>query len=439
MLISWLRNRHELSRLSRRLLRSESSLFYKTIQGLRHENAALREKAARDLSEWMERGLSPIEGVEALRFAGQPFPPRLESAWRGYDVLLVEAAQSAPHPSYVHVIRDSFAMYSVEARWEALILLSVIPDRGAAYAFTDLLSLAIRQHGFNVLPLGPLSAEPRFPDILFPDLFGYLDEPQHTEAIWNVTLRFCEEGLLQATDLRGVCGKLVADYRALKRALFSAQRCDGLAWMWAESYTSLRFKASLLLDLMGWVRSDAVITELVEALAFTDPRLKTFAMLSLICHDRVPRFHHRVAAVQSAETRNLLHDRLSAAGREDLFPVEYATQDAFAESDLVAWLVFPTELARAPDQIELMQIQPFKSDDDPDGGDNEIYLFRFRVHEPHWAAEKGWMAGIAGPFPRHGPPTTEGLGATFSRFEPWDSQSPEEHLESILGLFDSRS
>jgi len=439
MFVSWVHRRRELASLARRLLRSETSLFSKTIQGLRHDNPIMREKAARDLSEWMERGLNPVEGVEALRFAAQPFPPRMESTWRGYDVLLVELAQSDPHPSYVHIIRDSFAMYSIEARWEALILLSAIPDRGAAYAFTDLLSLAMRQHDFNVLPVAPLTGEPRFPDIFFPDLFDYLDAPQHAESVWSVTLRFCEEGLLRASNLRPVCDKLVADYRALKVALFSAQRSDGTAWMWEESYSGLRYKAALLLDLMGFVRSDSVITELVEALAFTDPRLKAFAMLSLIRHDRVPRFHHRVAVAQSPETRNLLMDRLRAMGREDLFPIEYSTQDAFAESDLASWLVFPTELGRAPDHIELMQVEVMNNPEDTEGGELEIYLFRFRVKKPHWASEKGWMAGISGPFPCAGDATTDSLGATFSCFESWDSQTPVEHLESILGLFDSRS
>ena len=117
-------------------------------------------------------------------------------------------------------------------------------------------------------------------------------------------------------------------------------------------------------------------------------------------------------------------------GRETLFPLAFRTQEAFAESEMVNWLIFPTELGRAPDKIELEAIVPR----DTPSGAVQYYVFRFRTLPPHWAAKDGWLAGGAGPFLTKDGPTTEGGGDTFSTFTRWESKTTEEHARELTGV-----
>lgn len=128
------------------------------------------------------------------------------------------------------------------------------------------------------------------------------------------------------------------------------------------------------------------------------------------------------------ETRKVLYETLLEFKRLDLFPRAHLTWEAMAEADLVLWLCHPNELGSPPDEIELMAKVPTPSATAPPN--SRYFVFRFRVKPPHWAANDGWMAGVAGPYPTAGEPAPDARG-TFSRFEAYDSRSPEEHVKVI--------
>lgn len=143
---------------------------------------------------------------------------------------------------------------------------------------------------------------------------------------------------------------------------------------------------------------------------------------------RDPDPAHLAAFAADRETRQVLHDALVAHDRVELFPREYLTWEAMAEANLVKWLHHPNELGSPPDEIEMMARVPA-----PGMPGWEYFVFRYRVHPPHWAAKDGWMAGVAGPYDLAQPPAPHGDG-TFSRFEPFDSRTPEEHVAVTHGL-----
>ena len=129
----------------------------------------------------------------------------------------------------------------------------------------------------------------------------------------------------------------------------------------------------------------------------------------------------------SRETRNALYDALAERGKESLFPREYRTRQAFAESDLAFWLSHPNELKQSPDEMQLAQVVTMPSD----AGPVEYYLFRFRTREPHWAADKGWMAGVSGPYPKDPKAPLASPAGTFSELEPFEAKSPQEHVRAF--------
>ena len=127
---------------------------------------------------------------------------------------------------------------------------------------------------------------------------------------------------------------------------------------------------------------------------------------------------------EDRETRKVLFEALASANRSELFPAKYLTWESLAEADLVAWLCHPNELGAPPSELELVARLPPPDAPSPDLA---YFLFRYRMHEPHWAAKDGWLAGVAGPYATAGAPACSAAG-TFSRFEAFDSRTPEEHV-----------
>ncbi|WP_053990420.1 hypothetical protein [Mangrovimonas sp. TPBH4] len=110
------------------------------------------------------------------------------------------------------------------------------------------------------------------------------------------------------------------------------------------------------------------------------------------------------------KTREMTHQLLLEYKKTELFPEEYLTIESGAESQLVNWLEFPTELDKAPDEIEHLKKVTIQFD-----GNNMFYhVFKYMTNAPHWAAENGWMLGVVGPYFEDSKPY-DFAGATFSR------------------------
>lgn len=399
------------------------------VSELREGSADEREEAAAALGELAKEGLSEAECLFALQEAAQPFPPRRRE-WDDSAADLIRAAGSNPKPSYIDVIRKHYADYGEAAGPDALALLSCIRDRRAAQAYMEILKRYAREGGVPHLVTAGWQGMPRDADVLFPELLEYADIKELEWDICDLCLHYVQEGLITAEILEACAEHVFASYSAYAPDLFDAQKAEGDDWMWEESYLEMRNPAELLLDIMGYMQTPKIGKALREALAYKDPRLKCFAISSVLRHGRAVGSADVADVARWPEMRNHLYERLEALGKSSLFPEEFRTQEAFAESHMVEWLVYPTELGRAPDEIELMAV--FAVDTETEDGAIEYYVFRFRTHPPHWAADKGWLAGIAGPYLQKDKPSTRSYGCTFSKFEPWDSKTAEEHLDSIL-------
>ena len=194
-----------------------------------------------------------------------------------------------------------------------------------------------------------------------------------------------------------------------------------------------KWKAGILSDLLGHFDDAKVKAELNEFIQLPDNKLKLFAAISLLkLHQEVdPKVLQGIAA--DLETREWLYKNLLTIHKEDLFPTQYKTQEAFAESDMVNWLLYPTELGRKPDAIELMKVVTV--DSKSEHGMVEFYLFRFKSDHKDWK-NKGWMAGVSGYYPVKDKPSSEAHGYTFSGFESWDAKTPDQHVEEIRTLLD---
>ncbi|HVY30928.1 MAG TPA: hypothetical protein VHB79_30420 [Polyangiaceae bacterium] len=228
---------------------------------------------------------------------------------------------------------------------------------------------------------------------------------------------------------------LLARGRALLQRLEATRPATGVGWRWQEPYVGTRIEAEVLWDLLGLIgRNDEATALLQRAEALPDPLMKLWSGVSLLRFGQELTAGSSLAIAADPETRNPFFDKLGELHRLELFPAAERTQAKFAESEMVRWLVYPTELARAPDHIELMKTMD--ADLGPDDSAATYYLFRFKTDPPDQFAKDGWMAGIAGPFLRKDAPTTDARGETFSTFAAWDSASPEQHLQQVQKLID---
>jgi len=130
------------------------------------------------------------------------------------------------------------------------------------------------------------------------------------------------------------------------------------------------------------------------------------------------------------QTRSALYRALVKLKKVERFPEEDAKPERIAEADLALWLSHPHEMKALPDHLELVTMIERQEGTPP--ATRRYYLFKYRMDPPHFAAEDGWMAGMAGPYAPDGRMLEKPTGI-LSEFKPWDSASPEEHLNIILG------
>lgn len=410
--------------------RRHSRALSSVIADLRSEHAAVRSSAAAALADLGAQGLTLEGGLLALESAAASFPVASDSDDGG--ALLVAAAARHPKDEYAPIVAHHFIGYSPRARFWALRLLADVPDR--LLGASTILAI-LRDHTAACEDLALADAlGPMFPNRvrhLFPEILTHLGNERLGMAIAYLAYETVARGSVSREVLEPFAEPLVALYTRKRDVLAPLQRATGHRWMWEQGYLEPRNDAALLLDLFGYVRARRTREALARAgTEYTDPRLLTFALASrLRLKEDVPAESLETIA-SFAETRNTLYSLLQGVRRTDLFPARYRTQEAFAESAMVRWLVYPTELGQVPDTIELMKVVTTGAP----GEERDHYVYRFRMDQPHWAAAKGWMAGVAGPFARREQPTIVAGGETFSAFVAWDSQSPEEHVGKVAEL-----
>lgn len=132
---------------------------------------------------------------------------------------------------------------------------------------------------------------------------------------------------------------------------------------------------------------------------------------------------------QNILTRELTYQFLDHYSKTELFPKEYLTIEKAAESNLVNWLEFPTELNACPDEVEHLKRVTI----DFDGQNNFVHyeVFKYRTNEPHWAAKSGWILGVVGPYFDDSKPY-DFPQATFSRVDSTlDKITPDEEANWV--------
>ena len=128
---------------------------------------------------------------------------------------------------------------------------------------------------------------------------------------------------------------------------------------------------------------------------------------------------------QNPALRVVLFRALESYGCSHLFPKEFYTEEKGAESYMVNWLEFPTELGQPPDEILSMEIITI---------DLELslhyYAFKVKTSAPRWAKKLEWMIGVCGPYTSDSTPF-DVPAKIFSRFHQVGSSSAETEVHWV--------
>lgn len=140
-----------------------------------------------------------------------------------------------------------------------------------------------------------------------------------------------------------------------------------------------------------------------------------------------------ILLVKNASLRRVVFDLLVLHGRSELFPPRYCTLEKGAESDLVTWLEFPTELGQAPESIELVMRITIPEDRFPG-----YFVFKYFARPSRWARHSAWMLGVCGPYYEESKPYDLPL-RVYSRFNIVGSITPEVEAHWIHEHISPRS
>lgn len=385
-----------------------------------------REDATEDPREvtWAIGEAEAFGILWAAEHGSFPLPPETRSWQDGFREIL-QCLWRSPHPSLTPSIARAYPKVNGALRRCALLaLLGIIGTREAAEVFMA----CVRTHGWPehayIRVFEELQSLLAFGDIMLPDVLLTADA-RSAPYVGDALVGAMARGLLNLDEV-GDRVESLAPYvtESLKKLLKSTARMQkkpGMAWRFYERYEEPRSRTALFLDLAGRLRDPKLTPLLLEAVAFTDPRLVTFAALALLRRGENVDSAAVEKAAASHETRGILFEGLRDLERVDAFPARWRTWEAFGAAAMVEWLMYPAELGREPDELKLEHVE--WSDD---SHREATYVWKFRVNgDP-------WRAGVSGPHTLQGEPEPVAGEMTFSRFDDWAGATPEEHLERCV-------
>jgi hypothetical protein len=360
--------------------------------------------------------------------------PKAQYEWQDISAVLIDQATENPHDDYIRAVKEVFPELNKHAKSSALRFLQQFGKKASIGVYMDLVTQYYKE--LDDLPYIALERDPKYGDTVFPRILECIDNPSIEYNIYLLTLKYLQNGLISVDKEDKFVEHLLSECSKNRDRIEYIQKSeDKKSWIWDNNdYLGLRYKQSIILDLLGFVNCPESIAQLQEGLNYKDNRLKYFAIVSMLNHSKEVNDTVTETVAADPETRNLLYDGLKKHNRLNLYPSKYKNQAAFAESDMVNWLIYPTELGRAPDEIELMKV--VSEDTKTSDGVIEFYLFRFKSNAPDWA-DKDWMAGLSGPFLAKDGLNTDSYGYTFSAFEKWEEKPIDEHVAEIREIINN--
>lgn len=394
------------------------------LRRLNDPDVEVKEVAFENVSGYDDLDSSPvIDSTDQLALLKigltHEFPVHQRRHWDHSEEKVISALWFRPNGEYASIISTLYANATPSAKLASLVLLAVQGTEEAAIVFSQCIKSSgwpDRLYQRVFIELRHLLPHAKH---LFPDLILHADE--QLANITNTFVKAMMDGRLEPDDLlpaKAHVEKLVSEDVQVAKVL---QQPSSGSWMEDEEYWTIRTRLGAALDIIGWIPG-ANLDSTKEALDFTDNQIRMFAMGALLRQGNEPSPELLEELAASHAIRNNFFYLLKSRDRLDLFPPDLLTLDAFAASEMVGWLSYPSELGEPPKELELIA----RICGEEEGIKKVAYLWRFSTEDgKHFAGMSGSydvQAEIGPVFGDH----------TFSAFNEWDSMSKEKHIEAIV-------
>jgi hypothetical protein len=414
-------------------------MFEDLIERLRSEDVNTRIEAMEELRT-LRIPQVDIDELEELVEASAVVYQDDEDYYEDASNAIMEFVSQYDAIEVIDKIGEVFPKMSSWARSTSLTTLTNFQDEKGIDMLLTLLDKYVDGFLIHEFEINTDPNDANLVNILMPELMEYADYPTLSFSIYRFCLEALKRKTLDSSVIETYLPNLIEEFIEVSEPIAHLEE-KGINpdVLWGEYYQSLRGPICLFVDLMGYFNIDEVKECLEKALFFQDNRIKMFAIVSLL------RLGYQIGAsfisdvAKDAEVRTTFYEILEEIGRENLFPKAYYNQESFAESNLVNWLTFPTELGRTPNDISLAKV--VKRDMivmiDDVGVEKEVsyYVFKFKSTHPDWESQ-GWMVGVSGYYLNENQPQLYPSGYTFSTFDPFEGKTPEEHVDKIVKIID---
>lgn len=193
-----------------------------------------------------------------------------------------------------------------------------------------------------------------------------------------------------------------------------AERLIPLAQPNSDEIVALEY----LVDVCKYFISDKLLNILDRLVQSCANNVRYFALETLLANNRTITESTVKPLAEDLEYAEMTLGMLNKHGKKELFPAELNNTEYLAKSDMVHWLVYPTELGKKPDDIQLIGSAKVKKD--------IYYVFKYKSDSNNLADEckNEWLIGWSSPD-----------GNTFSNFDllrDFEQKTPEKTLKKIV-------
>jgi hypothetical protein len=172
-----------------------------------------------------------------------------------------------------------------------------------------------------------------------------------------------------------------------------------------------------LCEACAYFMNDSILALLYRAIELGNNGISFFAVMTLLKTEKeIPEKTVAILANDLVYAEGL-YTLLKFADKVSLFPTELINDVYLAKSDLVHWLTFPTELGKAPDEIEYVGKTKVKKE--------EYYIFKYKSDSDKLSDDlRGkWLIGWAN--------DEGGTFSNFDEYEKFEKDTPEKTAKYI--------
>lgn len=343
--------------------------------------------------------------------------------WKSTQADVTGKVLKSKHVHKLEFVDEVYDSLDRDSKKAVIMSLSRDEDINCNQRFLEI--LLAEYESFNFIPYFKVNNQ-EHAKLLFPRLIEVCKSKKLRSTIYDLLGSAIKKNYLVENDYHEIHTYIREDYEEFYRNLEVYATLKHHNWQWdTEEYLELRYLVLNWLEMVGEIQDQRYIEPLRNLLLCNDNMIKSNTALALIGMNEEVDEEVLESIVADYESRKWFLSGLENLNKIELYPNKFNTQADVAESDFVNWLVYPTELGRKPDEIEL--VHEYSEDD------LKMYLFKFRTSYEDFT-DHDWLVGASGPFKTTNGITADSLGFTFSSFEKFDSMTAEEHLEELIGI-----